>query len=61
LQINLGRYYQVFTDIKARKTVSHTRYIDDMRTMILKHIDEGDAFVPEKPKPVSGSKKRGNP
>jgi len=56
LHVNLGRYYRRFTEIKMRKNVSRTRYLDHMRDMFLKHIEEGEAFKPAAPKPVSGSK-----
>ncbi len=56
LEVDAGRFYQVFADIKARKSVSRTRYLDHMRVMLLKHIEEGDAFIPAKPQNVSGSR-----
>ena len=56
LQINLGRYYQTFMEVKARKSVSRTRLTDHMRAMLLLHMDEGDAFKPKKPTKVSGSR-----
>lgn len=58
LQVNLGRYYKRFSEIRMRKNVSRTRYLDFMVEMILKHMDEGDAFQPRSLKPVSGSKSR---
>lgn len=55
-QVKLSRYFQMYSEIKNRKSVSKTRYLDHMGKMINLHIEQGDAFVPEKPKPVSGSK-----
>ncbi len=58
LQINLGRYYQCFSEIKNRKSISKTHFLDHMLTMLSQHIEEGDAFKPRKPKNVSGSKSK---
>jgi hypothetical protein len=55
-QVKLSRYFQMFAEIKNRKSVSKTRYLDHMSKMISLYIEQGDAFVPQKPKPVSGSK-----
>jgi hypothetical protein len=55
-QVKLSRYFQMFSEIKSRKSVSKTRYLDHMSKMIRQHIEQGNAFVPEKPRPVSGSK-----
>lgn len=54
--VNLSRHYQIFSEIKSRKSVSRTRFLDHARDMLLQHMEEGDAFVPKIPKPVSGSK-----
>jgi hypothetical protein len=56
LQVNLKRYYQIFSEIKIRKSISKTRYLDHMQEVLTRHIEEGDAFQPIHPKPVSGSK-----
>ena len=58
LNINLGRYYQCFSEIKNRKSISKTHYLDHMLSMLSAHLTEGDAFKPRKPKNVSGSKSR---
>jgi len=58
--IKLTRYFQMFSEIKGRKSVSKTRYLDHMGKMINRHIELGDAFVPEKPRSVSGSKPADN-
>lgn len=54
--LKLSRYAQMFSEIRNRKSVSKTRYLDHMGKMISLHIEQGDAFIPEKPRPVSGSK-----
>jgi hypothetical protein len=54
--VRLPRYFQMFSEIKNRKSVSKTRYLDHMAKMINLYIEQGDAFVPEKPRQVSGSK-----
>jgi len=46
LNVNLSRYYRRFTEIKRRKSMSKTRYLDEMAAALNKHIDEGDAFRP---------------
>ncbi|WP_183580224.1 RteC domain-containing protein [Mucilaginibacter sp. X5P1] len=58
LQVNLGRYYKRFSEIKMRKNISRTRYLDFMVEMIVKHMEEGDGFQPQPLKAVSGSKLR---
>lgn len=60
-QVKLSRYFQMYSEIKSRKSVSKTRYIDHMGKMINRHIEQGDAFVPEKPRSVSGSKPAAKP
>jgi RteC protein len=57
LNISLGRYYRTFAEIKMRKVVSRTRYIDHMQQTLKKQVEDGDAFVPVKPGPVPGSRK----
>ncbi|WP_158826958.1 RteC domain-containing protein [Mucilaginibacter lacusdianchii] len=54
--INLTRHYQIFSEIKNRKSVSRTRFLDHARMMLTQHMEEGDAFKPKPPKSVSGSK-----
>ena len=44
LDINLSRYYRRFTEIKMRKVISPTKYLEEMRDAVLKRIDEGDAW-----------------
>ncbi len=45
-QVNLSRYFRRFSEIKRRKTVSKTRYLDSMVEAVNRRIDEGDAYVP---------------
>jgi hypothetical protein len=45
-KVNLNRYFRRFTEIKQRKAMSKTRYVDEMRAAINKRIDDGDAFKP---------------
>ncbi|WP_316847104.1 RteC domain-containing protein [Pedobacter psychrodurus] len=47
-QINLNRYHRRFVEIKQRKGMSKTRFLDEMRDGILKKVDESDSFGPEK-------------
>jgi hypothetical protein len=56
LNVNLSRHYRMFSEMKKRKSVSPTRYIDHMGDMVKRHLLEGDAFRPQAPKQVSGSK-----
>lgn len=44
--INMGRPYRRFSEIKQRKRLSRTKYIDDMAKSINKKIDDEDAFNP---------------
>lgn len=45
-QINLSRYFRRFTEIKRRKSMSKTRFLDEMARMVNKRIEDGDAYVP---------------
>jgi hypothetical protein len=45
-QINLSRYFRRFTEIKRRKSMSKTRFLDEMARVVNKRIDDGDAYVP---------------
>jgi hypothetical protein len=44
-QVNLSRYFRRFTEIKRRKTISKTRFLDQMRDAVNKRIDDGDALA----------------
>ncbi|WP_157682367.1 RteC domain-containing protein [Mucilaginibacter mallensis] len=46
LEVSLSRYYRRFTEIKMRKSISKTKYLDDLRDALAKHIAEGDAYKP---------------
>ena len=45
-QINLSRYFRRFTTIKRRKSMSKTRFLDDMARVVNKRIEYGEAYVP---------------
>lgn len=45
-QVNLSRYFRRFTEIKRRKSISKTRFLDQMREAVNKRIEDGDAYVP---------------
>lgn len=44
-QVNLSRYFRRFTEIKLRKSISKTKFLDQMREAVNKRIDKGDAYV----------------
>ncbi|GAA4331736.1 RteC domain-containing protein [Mucilaginibacter gynuensis] len=46
LQVSLSRYYRRFSEIKARKSVSKTKFLDEMRAAVMKHIDDSEAYKP---------------
>jgi hypothetical protein len=48
LQIDLGRAYRKFIDIRRRKTLSYTKYLDDMRESIHRKIEESNRYTPKK-------------
>ncbi|WP_259070364.1 RteC domain-containing protein [Mucilaginibacter sp. X4EP1] len=45
-QVNLSRVNRVFIDIKRRKVMSHTRFLEQMRAAIKQKIDQEDAYIP---------------
>lgn len=45
-QVNLSRYFRRFTEIKRRKSMSKTRFLDEMARVVNKRIEDGDAYVP---------------
>ena len=47
LQVDLGRAYRKFVDIRRRKTLSYTKYLDEMRNAIHLKIDENDRYKPK--------------
>lgn len=48
LQIDLSQAYRMFLDIRRRKTISYTKYLDEMREAIHRHIDETNSYKPKK-------------
>lgn len=44
--ITLKRYYRRFSEIKMRKSISQSKYLDEMRDAFLRYIEEGDAWMP---------------
>ena len=44
-QVNLSRYFHRFTEIKRRKTISKTKFLDQMREAVNQRIEDGDAVV----------------
>jgi hypothetical protein len=44
--ISLSRYYRRFSEIKMRKSISQSKYLDEMREAFLRYIEEGDAWKP---------------
>lgn len=47
LQIDLSQAYRMFLDIRRRKTLSYTKYLDEMRNAIQTHIDETNRYKPK--------------
>jgi len=43
-QVNLSRYFHRFTEIKRRKTISKTKFLDQMREAVNQRIEDGDAL-----------------
>ncbi|HZY35953.1 MAG TPA: RteC domain-containing protein [Mucilaginibacter sp.] len=48
LKVNLSRFYRRFTEIKERKMISPTNYLDQMRDAILRRIDDDLKLKPKK-------------
>lgn len=46
LHVNLSRYYRRFEEIRRRKKMSKTRFIDEMRESINLRLDEGNTYTP---------------
>lgn len=47
LQVDLSQAYRMFLDIRRRKTISYTKYLDEMRAAIHQHIDETNRYKPK--------------
>jgi hypothetical protein len=45
-QMDLHRGYRHYTDIKGRKRLSQTRFLDQMRNAVLNRIEQENAYVP---------------
>jgi len=58
-RVNLSRYFRRFTEIKRRKTISKTKFLDQMRDAVSKRIDDGDALAAKGP--VKGSLRESDP
>ncbi|TCC95005.1 RteC domain-containing protein [Pedobacter hiemivivus] len=54
LNIDLSQAYRMFLDIRRRKTISYTKYLDEMREAIHQHIDETNSFKPKKKPQTNG-------
>lgn len=48
LNIDLAQAYRMFMDISRRKTVSYTKYLDEMRNVIHEKIAESSKYKPKK-------------
>ncbi len=48
---DLAQAYRMFVDITRRKTISHTKYLDEMRRAIHGHIEESLKHKPKKGRP----------
>lgn len=46
-QISIGKPARRFTEIKRRKRLSRTRFIDQMRDSIIRKIDDEDEYIPD--------------
>ncbi|WGQ08967.1 RteC domain-containing protein [Pedobacter gandavensis] len=54
LNIDLSQAYRMFLDIRRRKTISYTKYLDEMREAIHQHIDESNSYKPKKKQQING-------
>ncbi len=48
---DLAQAYRMFVDITRRKTISQTKYLDEMRGAIHEHIEESLKYKPQKRRP----------
>ena len=53
-QINLNNSFKRFAEIKRRKAMSKTRFLDDMQKLVSKRIEDSDAWIPEDQKAKYG-------
>ncbi|KQS36832.1 hypothetical protein ASG14_07280 [Pedobacter sp. Leaf194] len=47
LPVNISGYFKRFADIKRRKSMSKTRYLDEMQQLVAKRIEDSDAWNPD--------------
>jgi hypothetical protein len=47
LQVNLSTYYRRFNEIKMRKTISKTHFIERMRESVKRRIDDANGIKPK--------------
>ena len=50
LNINLTRHYRLFNEMKDRKLVSKTRFLDHASAMVQEHLNKGNEFLPVAPR-----------
>jgi len=50
LAVDLSRYTRLFVEIKARKILSPTKFLDLMKDAVLRYMKQGDAYKPAKRK-----------
>ena len=46
-QVNISGYFKRFADIKRRKSMSKTRFLDEMQQLVAKRIEDSDAWIPD--------------
>lgn len=46
LDVDLSRYTRLFVEIKARKILSKTKFLDLMRDAVSRYMNQGDAYKP---------------
>ena len=51
LHVDLAQAYRMFIDIRRRKTVSYTKFLDEMREAIRRHIEQSLKYKPKKKRP----------
>jgi len=56
LNISLKRHYRLFNEMKDRKLVSKTRFLDHASAMVQEHLNRGDEFRPRAPRFSTASK-----
>lgn len=46
LDVDLSRYTRLFVEIKARKILSKTKFLDLMKDAVMRYMNQGDAYKP---------------